>query len=578
MRLRPLVRKDVVTAMLDLKLLNASIFTMADAAPTARAMGVLHGRVVGLDDDILHLPAQRTLDCGGAVVVPGFGDSHNHMAWFGQSLAELDLSGCRTLDEVYDAVAKFALDLPEGGWVVGSGYDDTAMGGHPHRSGLDQSAPGRPVWLKHRSGHMCTVNTEVLERTGVLNGSAVTPEGGKIVRNSEGPTGLLEEQAQKLVTALVVPYPVADLADAIGAASAVYASEGLTHVVEAGIGSGWIGRTPVELAAYVEARRRGLLKTRVQLMAASDALHPLQSHSADGITFGLDLGIASGFGDDHVRLGAMKIFIDGSLIGRTAAVTEPFCDHGHGTGSFQLSREELTQRILDAHCSGWNVAAHAIGDSAVDVALDAFAAAQQKLPRPEARHRVEHAGMVRPDQLSRFAFLGITPVPQPHFLFEVGDTMAAAVGPERTPWLYRHKSFLDLGIRVPGSSDRPVASGAPLLGMQSMVTRRTSGGATLSHQECVDAGTALRAYTVDAAWTAGEEDRRGTLEPGKLADFVVLSAHPADVPPDEISRINVLATVLEGSCVFGQDYLDELQTTHHTTTVQSPFHLERQTD
>lgn len=560
--------------MIDLKIVNAHIFTMADTVPEARAMGVLHGRIVGFDDEVFDLPAKRTLDCRGAVIVPGFGDSHNHMAWFGQSLTELDLSGCRTLDELYDAVSRFALDLPENAWVVGSGYDDTVMGGHPHRNGLDRSAPGRAVWLKHRSGHMCTVNTEVLNRTGVMDGSAVVLEGGTVVEDHQGPTGLLEEQAQKLVAALVVPYPVADLADAIGAASEVYASEGLTHVVEAGIGSGWIGRSAVELAAYVEARRRGLLKTRVQLMTASDALHPLESNSADGITFGLDLGIASGFGDDYVRLGAMKIFIDGSLIGRTAAVTEPFCDHDHGTGSFQLSPEELTQRIIDAHCSGWNVAAHAIGDSAVDVALDAFESAQHKLPRAQARHRIEHAGMVRPDQVPRFAALGITPVPQPHFLFEVGDTMALAVGAEREPWVYRHQSFLDSGVRVPGSSDRPVASGAPLLGMQSMVTRRTSSGAALGPQERVDAETALRAYTVDTAWIAGEEDRRGTLEPGKLADFVVLSDHPADVPPDEISHITVLATMLEGTCIFGHDYVADLQI--NASTVPSPSDLEKQ--
>ncbi|NJC21549.1 hypothetical protein BJ994_000625 [Arthrobacter pigmenti] len=557
--------------MLDLKLVNASIFTMADAAPKAHSMGVLHGRIVAFDDDVLALPARRTLDCADAVVVPGFGDSHNHMAWFGQSLAELDLSGCRTLDELYDAVSGFALNLPEGAWVVGSGYDDTVMDGHPHRKDLDRAAPGRPVWLKHRSGHMCTVNTGVLEQAGVLDGSANTPEGGTIVEDSDGPTGLLEEQAQKLVTALVVPYPVNDLADAIGAASEVYASEGLTHVVEAGIGSGWIGRTPVEFAAYVEARRRGRLLTRVQLMAASDALHPVQSHPSDGITFGLDLGIASGFGDDHIRLGAMKIFIDGSLIGRTAAVTEPFCDHDHGTGSFQLSLEELTRRIVDAHCSGWDIAAHAIGDSAIDVALDAFAAALELLPRPHARHRIEHAGIVRPDQLARFASLNVTPVPQPHFLYEVGDTMADAVGTEREPWVYRHKSFLDLGVRVPGSSDRPVASGAPLLGMQSMVTRRTSGGATIGPLERVDAETALRAYTVDTAWTAGDEDRRGTLETGKLADFVVLSDHPADVPAEEIGSITVLATVLEGTCIYGHDYFNKLQ-----TTVPSQHHPERQ--
>lgn len=562
--------------MLDLKLINARISTMVDGAPVAHALGVLHGRIVGLDEEVLQLPARSTLNCAGAVVVPGFGDSHNHMAWFGQSLAELDLSGYRTLDELYDAVTEFASGLAEDAWVVGSGYDDTVMGGHPHRSALDRCSRGRPVWLKHRSGHMCTVNTEVLERTGVLDGSAPIPEGGTVVRDPDGPTGLLEEQAQKLVTALMVPYPVADLVEAIGAASTVYASEGLTHVVEAGIGAGWIGRSAVELAAYVEARRRGLLRTRVQLMASSDALHPLQCHAADRRTFGLDLGIASGFGDDRVRLGAMKIFIDGSLIGRTAAVTEPFCDHDHGTGSFQLSTEALTQRIVDAHCSGWNVAAHAIGDSAVDVALDAFAAAQKELPRAEARHRIEHAGMVRPDQLHRFASLGITPVPQPHFLYEVGDTMADAVGAEREPWVYRHRSFLDLGVRVPGSSDRPVAAGAPLLGMQSMVLRRTSGGATMSPQERVDAETALRAYTVDAAWAAGEEGLRGTLERGKLADLVFLSAHPADVQPEDIGRIAVLATVLDGVCIFGQDYVDELETSHHP--VRSPSHIERSRD
>ncbi|WP_019481886.1 amidohydrolase [Arthrobacter sp. TB 23] len=562
--------------MLDLKLVNASLFTLAEATPTATAMGVLNGRIVGFDDDIIDLPARRTLDCGGAVVVPGFGDSHNHMAWFGQSLTELDLSGCTTLDELYAAVTEFTDGLDDDAWVVGSGYDDTVLGAHPHRDDLDAAAPGRSVWLKHRSGHMCVVNTPVLERAGILDRSVSTPEGGTVVVGDSGPTGLLEEQAQKLVTALVVPYPIADLADAIGAASAVYASEGLTHVTEAGIGSGWIGRSPVELAAYTEARRRGTLNTRVQLMSASDALHPLTSAEEDRISFGLDLGLTTGFGDDHIRLGAMKIFVDGSLIGRTAAVTEAFCDHEHSTGSFQLSIDELTRRIINAHCSGWTVAAHAIGDAAVDVALDAFEVAQNDCPRPGVRHRIEHAGIVRPDQLARFATLNVTPVPQAHFLYEVGDTMAAAVGVDREPWVYRHRSFLDQGVRVPGSSDRPVASGAPLLGMQSMVLRQSSGGAVIGPEERVDAETALRAYTVDTAWMAGDEDHRGTLERGKLADFVVLSDHPADVPAEQIGAITVLATVIDGLGVFGQDYLDTLETSPTVRHIEHESTTEKQ--
>ncbi|MHA7263438.1 amidohydrolase [Arthrobacter sp. TMN-37] len=532
---------------------------MSEASPTAGTLGILHGRIVGLDGQVEGLPARRTLDCRGAVVLPGFGDAHNHMAWFGQSLSELDLSSCTTVDQVYDAAAAFASGLPAGAWVIGSGYDNTVLGGHPHRRGLDAAAPGHPVWLKHRSGHACTVNTEVLVRAGVMNGSAGAPVGGEVVRDAEGPTGVLQEQAQKLVTELVVPYPVEDLAGAITAASARYAAEGLTHVTEAGIGAGWIGRSPVELAAYTLARERGGLKTRVQLMASSDALHPLRSHRRDGMRFGLDLGVRTGFGDDTLRLGPMKIFIDGSLIGRTAAVTEPFCGHGHNTGSLQLSLEELTGRIVDAHCSGWTVAAHAIGDRAVDVALDAFEAAQAARPRPDVRHRIEHAGIVREDQPARFRALGVTPVPQLRFLHEMGQVMLGTVGGEREALVYRHRSFLEAGVRVPGSSDRPVAAGAPLLGMQSMVQRSTAGGRVMSPGERVDAQTALRAYTVDAAWIAGDEDIRGTLEPGKLADLVLLSDHPAAVPADGIGRIGVLATFVDGRCVHGEDFVSSLE-------------------
>jgi predicted amidohydrolase YtcJ len=297
----------------------------------------------------------------------------------------------------------------------------------------------------------------------------------------------------------------------------------------------------------------------VQLMVSSDALHPLTSHPEDRIGFGLDLGVRTGFGDDHLRLGAMKIFLDGSLIGRTAAVSEAFCGSGHELGSLQLSRQELTARIVNAHRSGWTVAAHAIGDRAIDVALDAFDAAQADTPREGVRHRIEHAGIVRPDQLERFRALGVTPVPQFRFLYEMGSVMLDTVGPGRESLIYRHQSFLDAGVRVPGSSDRPVAAGAPLLGMQSMVQRRTASGRVMSPGERVDAWTALRAYTVDAAWIAGEEDRRGTLEPGKLADLVLLSENPAAVQPGAIGQIEVLATFVGGRCVHGTDVVSSLE-------------------
>jgi predicted amidohydrolase YtcJ len=562
--------------MLDLKLTDARIRTVDDARPRARTLGVLAGVVVGLDEAVDDLPARTVLDCGGATVVPGFGDAHNHMAWFGQSLDQLDLSPARVPDDVYEAVAAKAAALPADGWVVGSGYDDTVMGAHPGRSALDRAGGGRPVWLTHRSGHMCAVSSEVLRRCGVLDGTAEEPAGGVVVRDTDGePTGLLQERAQSLVTGLVMPYPVEELATAVSRASAVYAAEGLTHVTEAGIGAGLIGRSPVEAAAYQLAREHGTLRTRVELMTAADNLHPLRAHPDDGITTGLDLGLRTGFGDAWLRLGPMKIWLDGSLVGRTAALTEAACGHAHAGGVYQDAPQDMRRLIVRAHRSGWRVAAHAIGDEAVDLALDAFEEAQRSAPRPDVRHRIEHSAVVRPDQLERYAALGVVPVPQAHFLHAIGDTMADALGPARVDWLYRHGTFLRHGLRVPGSSDRPVAAGAPLLGMQSMVERRSRDGRLLGADDRVTAEQALRAYTLDAAWAGHDEQRRGSLSPGKHADFVLLAEDPLEVPGDRIGAIDVLATFVAGRCVHGADALDGRTTPAGTIPVaggQAPPH------
>jgi predicted amidohydrolase YtcJ len=237
----------------DLIVRNAVIVTMDDAVPRAHTLAVHHGRVLALDaqDDLGGLSARIEIDAQGAALVPGFGDAHNHMAWFGSSLDEVDLSGMTDLATLYDRVAERAATLAPDAFVKGAGYDDTAIGGHPHRRELDRAAGGRPVVLKHRSGHVTTVNSPVLARIGVFDGSAVVPTGGVVVRDESGdPTGTLEEQAQHLARALLVPYATDDTARAIGKASAVYAAEGLTHVTECGIGGGWVGRSPRELAAY----------------------------------------------------------------------------------------------------------------------------------------------------------------------------------------------------------------------------------------------------------------------------------------------------------------------------------------
>ncbi|HEY3905786.1 MAG TPA: amidohydrolase [Streptosporangiaceae bacterium] len=536
----------------DLLLVNGAVLTMDPARPRARSVAVAGGRIIAVDPDPDDLPAREVVDLRGAALLPGFNDAHNHMASFGLSLTEVDLSSAavRSLDELYAAVAGRARQTPLDGWVVGTGYDQNKLAGHPDRDGLDQAAAGRRAWLRHTSGHMSVVNSVVLADLGLADQPVDVPGGAVITDASGRPTGLLQEKAQGLVGQLVHPYPVSVVAEAIDRAGARYLAEGLTSVTEAGIGGGWVGHSPVELAAYQLARDTGRLHVRVELMIASDALHALTAHPDDGLGLGLDLGIRTGFGDDWLRIGAMKIFTDGSLVGLTAAMHEDFAGHAGNRGFFQADADELTATIVAAHRSGWQVAAHAIGDRAVDLALDAYAQAQRRYPRAGARHRIEHFGVVQPGQVVRAAELGVIAVPQGRFASELGDGMLRAVGPDRQAWLYRQRSLLDAGLVLPGSSDRPVVAGAPLLGIHDMVNRRTASGAPFNADEAITVPEALRAYTSGSAFASRAEHLKGSITPGRLADLVVLSQDPTAVSPEEIADIAVLATYVDGERRF----------------------------
>jgi predicted amidohydrolase YtcJ len=530
----------------DLLLVNANVLTMDPGRPRARAVAVAAGRVVGVYEGEPDVSAKNVIDLRGLTLIPGFHDVHNHMVGFGLSLTEVDLR-VDTLDELYARVAAKAAAVPPGEWIIGAGYDQTKTGAHPHRDALDAVAAGHRVWLKHTSSHMCVVNSLVLDDLGIGE-TAPDVDGGRVTTDAAGrPTGLLEERAQQLVGDLTHPYPLAVLTDAVAAAGERYLAEGITSVTEAGVGGGWIGQSPVELTAYVAARDQDRLHLRAELMVVSDAFHALGAHPADGIETGIDLGLRTGFGDDWLRLGPMKIFTDGSLVGRTAAMSAPFDGEPPGNrGYLQADAGYLTAMIIAAHQAGWRVAAHAIGDRAIDLALDAFAAAADRYPRTDPRHRIEHFAAARPDQVARAAELGVIPVGQGRFAFELGDGMLAAVGKERESWLYRQRSLLDAGLVIPGSSDRPVASGAPLLGIHDMVNRRTATGAPFNAAEAITPAEALRAYTWGSAYASKQEHIKGSITPGKQADFAVLSEDPTAVAAHRIAGLEVAATFVDG--------------------------------
>lgn len=526
--------------------------TLDEARPWASTLAVLGGRIVAVGDDDLagELTATRTVDLGGRTAVPGFNDAHNHMLGFGIALDDVPLSSppVHSVAEVCAAIAARAAVTPPGEWVIGRGYDQNKLAErrHPTAAELDGVAPNHRVLLQHTSGHMCTVNSLVLAD---IAGQAVPP-GGELEVGADGrPTGLVLEQAQLLVRRLTYPATVERMVAAIARASQHYLTEGVTSATEAGVGAGFLANSPLELRAWQEARRRGLLAQRINLLMATEALHHVDHHDDDGDCLSLDGGLSSGMGDEWLRIGGMKIFSDGSLIGRTAAMFEPFEGGGGGEcgcGFFQTEPSILRERIIAAHRSGWQVCTHAIGDRAVKTVLDIYQECLEQFPRAGTRHRIEHCGVIAEGLLDQVKALGVIPVPQGRFISEIGDGMKRALGAQRTPDAYRQKSFLERGIPLPGSSDRPVVNGAPLLGLHDMVNQRTAGGEPFAPQEALSIGQALSAYTAGSAYAAYEEHLKGRLMPGMLADFVVLGADVTTVDRDGIGETPVGATVIGG--------------------------------
>ncbi|HEX2299244.1 MAG TPA: amidohydrolase, partial [Pseudonocardiaceae bacterium] len=510
---------------------------------------VWNGLVVALDGDAAGLPARRVVDAGGTTVLPGFIDAHTHLCWARLAAAAVRVPEDAGVDQVLETVRAAAARTPGTGWVEVAGYDVRPVDRPLCAADLDTVSRSRPIYVQDRSGHACVVNSAVLERLPEHYRIAGTP--GVVLDPDGRPTGGLAEAAQQAARVLRLPYSVDEVEQAIAAGARQCLAVGVTLCAEAGIGAGLIGHSPVEAVAYQRALEHKRLPIRMQLMVSAEVLHPVGAHPADGIARGLDLGLRTGFGDQQLSLGALKVFLDGGMMARTAALTSPY--RTGGQGQLQDSPDRLCRVVVEAHAAGWQLAMHAIGDRAVDLALDAVEEAQRCCPRPQARHRIEHCGLVRPDQLDRLAVAGVAAVVQPSFLWAYGDDYASVMGPQRAPWMYRGRSFLDRGIPLAGSSDRPVACGAPLRAIQFMVQRTSSQGLVIGPDEALTVEQALHAYTRGGAYACGREHLQGSITTGKLADLVVLADDPVRVDPARIAEIEVLATYIGGWLVHPAD-------------------------
>jgi predicted amidohydrolase YtcJ len=394
---------------------------------------------------------------------------------------------------------------------------------------------------------MCAVSSRVLR---LLPDPLPAAAVGYVHRHPGGePTGLLEEAAMELVKEIVGPGSVDDMVAAIDGATQQYVTEGITSITEAGIGCPGVDHSPLEMAAWQTGARRGQLRTRAHLMVYSELLHDLPGHPVDTGRFGLDLGIHTGLGDSRVRLSAMKIWLDGAGSAGQAAVSARDGAAEHPDAQLIDDPDRLTRIIVNAHRARWQVAAHAMGDRAVDLLLDALEQAGPEAEVRARRHRIEHGGLIRPDQIGRIRRLGVVVVIQPVFMREFGDALAHHFGEDRVGWSIRHRSLLDAGVVVAASSDRPVAPGAPLVGVRAMVDRLTAAGMTYGADERVAVEDALRAYTRGGAYAAGVEHEVGMISTRQRADLVVLDKDPTAIDTVAIESIGVLATMVGGQLV-----------------------------
>jgi predicted amidohydrolase YtcJ len=523
----------------------------ADADRTrADAVAVSAGRIaaVGAASDLLGLAGAgtRVVPLGGRTLLPGFHDAHCHVLGFGLTLAAVALTSCRTIPDLVGLLQTRADESGAGPetWVRGRGYSQNVLaeGRHPTRQDLDGVGGGLPfVLIIHASGHAVAVNSRVLQKAGITRDTP-DPAGGTIVRDGRGePTGLLLETAVNLAYDATPEPARGEKIAALGRATRALNAMGITSAVDATLGVA-ARDSLAEIVVYQEAAQTGALSVRCTLMMMLTQLAALDAVPApDALTVETD----------RVRIGPAKVFTDGALTTRTALLRSPFVG-GDSLGTAVWRAEELDAMVLKAHAAGWQVAAHAIGDGAIDLCLDAFGRAQARHPRADARHRVEHAMLLWPDQLERMARQGVLPIYQPEFILRFGDAYKAALGPSRAARLMPYAETLASGLPLVFSSDLPVVPGAPLDGIAAACLRQAPSGETLGDWHRVSALDALRAYTEGAARSVFLEDDRGRIAPGHRADFVVLDGDPLTLPPDEwTDGLAVRATILGGKVVFG---------------------------
>jgi predicted amidohydrolase YtcJ len=514
---------------------NGRIWTGAAREREVEALAIAGGRVlaVGTSAEMLALAnsGTRRVDLGGRRVTPGFNDAHAHPGLGGIALLTQVQADLDSIDAITAAIRKKAAETPPGKWIEGALYDDTKTPRPLNRADLDEVAPDHPVLVHHRGGHTAFVNSRALALGGV-DERTPNPPGGEYSHDAGGRlNGRVADAAAQALEALI-PRPTRD--DYRRAAALISA-----HLARSGVtSSNDADSRPDVVQGYQDARDAGELKVRIYAHIGAPHLDKF-----------IAAGIHSGLGDEWVRIGAVKLYADGSISERTALLSEPYLGLDGYKGIAVAAREALYAQARKAHLGGWQIGTHANGDVAIDTVIGVYEQLQRDAPRRDPRFRIEHCTLVNADLIRRMKAVGAIPVPFAGYVYFHGEKLHF-YGDERLRHMFAMRDFLDAGLKPPSSSDYTASPHEPMLWMRSQVTRTDATGHTWGGNQRITAEESLRCGTLHGAYASFEEGIKGTLEPGMLADLVAWSADPLTIEPMRLLEIHAERTMVGGRWVY----------------------------
>ena len=531
-------------------LLHGKIITVDPEDSVVEAVAVKDDRIIATGSSfevIKHAGKDaKIIDLKGKTVLPGIIDSHTHPHSAALKFLEIDCRGkeIKGIRDIQVAVAKKSRELKHNEWIRGSGYNDSKLSERRQitRWELDEVAPMNPVYIVSDTGHQAVVNSKALEIASITR-STPDPAGGQIDRDEKGEaTGLLYEEATKLISDKIPEYNVEQVKEGLRQLWSQFSEWGITSTHDA---SGQM----LGIRGYQALLTEGVRRVRVALMVS---VKPWRAGNENMLDSMASLGIESGFGDEWLRIMSLKIMGDGSGAGGTSSVYTPQHRGPKGLGLMITPAGDIEQIVARAHEAGLRVSIHSIGDRGVDIALDCIEKAQKTKPVKDMRHRIEHNSCCTPKQLKRIKKLGVVPSSSIGYMYGLGDQYAENFGPERVRWLHPHKTMKEMNIIAGGNSDCPVTFYSPFVQMYTAVTRKSSSGQVVGPEEAISVMDAIRVYTLNGAYLSKEEGIKGSIEVGKLADMIVLERDILTIPEDEIKDLKVSTTIVGGKIVYSR--------------------------